>query len=76
MTRPDISYGVKTLSQFLQHPKKSHVTATLRIVRYVKNQPRARLGLLPPNKKVNNWLLCSVWRVYGLMEVKETNNCL
>lgn len=39
MTRPDISFGVQTLSQFLQQSKKSHMTAALRIVRYVKNQP-------------------------------------
>lgn len=39
MIRPGISYGVQTLSQFLQQPKKSHMEATLRIVRYIKNQP-------------------------------------
>jgi len=37
MTRRDISYGVQTLSQFLQQLKKSHMIAALRIVRYVKN---------------------------------------
>ncbi|XP_070048969.1 uncharacterized mitochondrial protein AtMg00810-like [Nicotiana tomentosiformis] len=39
MTRPDISFGVQTLSQFLQKPKKSHMEAELRIVRYLKQQP-------------------------------------
>ncbi|XP_049414554.1 uncharacterized mitochondrial protein AtMg00810-like [Solanum stenotomum] len=37
MIRPDIFYGVQILSQFLQQPKKPHMTTTLRIVRYVKN---------------------------------------
>ncbi|XP_059285072.1 uncharacterized mitochondrial protein AtMg00810-like [Lycium ferocissimum] len=39
ITRLDISYGVQTLSQFLQQPKKSHMEAALRIVRYIKGQP-------------------------------------
>nr|XP_016470212.1 PREDICTED: uncharacterized protein LOC107792505 [Nicotiana tabacum] len=33
MTRPYISFVVQTLNQFLQQPKKSHMEATLRIVR-------------------------------------------
>ena len=28
ITRPDISYAVQTLSQFMQSPKKSHMEAT------------------------------------------------
>ncbi|XP_015169785.1 uncharacterized mitochondrial protein AtMg00810-like [Solanum tuberosum] len=44
MTRPDITFSVQTLSQFLQDPKKSHMEAALRVVRYVKNQPV--LGIL------------------------------
>ncbi|WMV20385.1 hypothetical protein MTR67_013770 [Solanum verrucosum] len=36
ITRPDISYAVQTISQFMQHPKKSHWEAAIRIVRYLK----------------------------------------
>nr|XP_016452878.1 PREDICTED: uncharacterized mitochondrial protein AtMg00810-like [Nicotiana tabacum] len=39
MTRPDISFSVQTLSYILQKSKKSHVEATLRIVKYIKNSP-------------------------------------
>ncbi|KAL0284824.1 UNVERIFIED_CONTAM: Retrovirus-related Pol polyprotein from transposon RE1 [Sesamum angustifolium] len=35
-TRPDISYGVQQLSQFLQHPCESHWHAALHVVRYLK----------------------------------------
>ncbi|XP_019248526.1 PREDICTED: uncharacterized protein LOC109227784 [Nicotiana attenuata] len=38
VTRPDIAFGVQTLSQFLQHPKRSHMEAALRIVKFVKSQ--------------------------------------
>ncbi|XP_019252844.1 PREDICTED: uncharacterized protein LOC109231652 [Nicotiana attenuata] len=39
VTRPDISFRVQTLSQFLQQSKKSHMEAALRIVKYVKSSP-------------------------------------
>ncbi|XP_075083829.1 uncharacterized protein LOC142167796 [Nicotiana tabacum] len=37
--RPDISYAIRSLSQFMQHPKRSHWEAALRVVRYLKNAP-------------------------------------
>ncbi|XP_047267861.1 uncharacterized mitochondrial protein AtMg00810-like [Capsicum annuum] len=36
ITRPDISHAVQTLSQFMQQPKRSHLEATNRMVRYLK----------------------------------------
>ncbi|XP_052180941.1 secreted RxLR effector protein 161-like [Diospyros lotus] len=36
MTRPDIEYGVRLLSRYMEAPKKSHWQATKRILRYVK----------------------------------------
>nr|XP_016462917.1 PREDICTED: uncharacterized mitochondrial protein AtMg00810-like [Nicotiana tabacum] len=39
VTRLDIAFGVQTLSQFLQQPKRSHMKIALRIVKYVKSQP-------------------------------------
>nr|XP_016456117.1 PREDICTED: uncharacterized mitochondrial protein AtMg00810-like [Nicotiana tabacum] len=39
ITRPDISYSVQTLSQYLQRPKRSHMELALRIVKYIKSQP-------------------------------------
>ncbi|XP_055833656.1 secreted RxLR effector protein 161-like [Solanum dulcamara] len=38
MTRPDISFSTQILSQFLSQPKKSHMEAALRVVRYLKKQ--------------------------------------
>ncbi|KAL0360716.1 UNVERIFIED_CONTAM: Retrovirus-related Pol polyprotein from transposon RE1 [Sesamum radiatum] len=42
-TRPDISYGVQQLSQFLQHPCESHLHAALHLVRYLKGTPTSGL---------------------------------
>ncbi|XP_019246414.1 PREDICTED: uncharacterized protein LOC109226066 [Nicotiana attenuata] len=43
-TRPDISFVVQVLSQFMQHPKEPHMEAALRVVKYVKGRPG--LGIL------------------------------
>ncbi|XP_018627873.1 uncharacterized mitochondrial protein AtMg00810-like [Nicotiana tomentosiformis] len=39
ITRPDISFVVQVLSQFMQQPKASHWEAALRLVRYLKGSP-------------------------------------
>uniref|UniRef100_A0A3Q7HF73 Reverse transcriptase Ty1/copia-type domain-containing protein n=1 Tax=Solanum lycopersicum TaxID=4081 RepID=A0A3Q7HF73_SOLLC len=36
ITRPDICFAVQVLSQFMQHPKRSHWDAALRVLRYLK----------------------------------------
>lgn len=36
ITRPDISFAVQLLSQFMQKPKMSHWHAALRVVKYIK----------------------------------------
>lgn len=38
MTRLEIAYSVQNLSQFLQEPKQTHMDASLRIVKYLKQQ--------------------------------------
>lgn len=48
VTRPDIAYSIQLLSQYLQQPKRSHMKAAQRIVRYIKNQPGR--GLLLSSK--------------------------
>lgn len=47
MTKPDISFMVQVLSQYMHVPK--HMEAALRVVRYVKGT--IGLGLFMPNKK-------------------------
>ena len=37
ITRPDLSYVVGLISQFMQKPRKPHLDAIRRIMRYVKN---------------------------------------
>uniref|UniRef100_A0A3Q7I4I1 Reverse transcriptase Ty1/copia-type domain-containing protein n=1 Tax=Solanum lycopersicum TaxID=4081 RepID=A0A3Q7I4I1_SOLLC len=48
MTRPDISYAVQNLNQFMHKPKKSHMEGALRVIRYLKNAPG--LGIMLTSK--------------------------
>ncbi|XP_060210330.1 uncharacterized mitochondrial protein AtMg00810-like [Lycium barbarum] len=71
----DIAYSVQTLSQFLQQPKRSHMEAALRIVRYVKTQPGQGILMSSTRKDIVttfcdvDWAACSFSRklVTGFM---------
>ncbi|WMV38165.1 hypothetical protein MTR67_031550 [Solanum verrucosum] len=39
MTKPDITYTVQVLSQFMHKPKESHMLVAIRVIRYIKNAP-------------------------------------
>ncbi|XP_019255206.1 PREDICTED: uncharacterized protein LOC109233798 [Nicotiana attenuata] len=55
-TKPDISYAIHTLSQFMQHPKKSDWEAAIRVVRYLRNSPGQGIWLRSgPASKLQCW---------------------
>nr|XP_016454964.1 PREDICTED: uncharacterized mitochondrial protein AtMg00810-like [Nicotiana tabacum] len=37
--RHDICFAVQVLSQFMQHPKQSHLEAAMKVVKYIKGSP-------------------------------------
>ncbi|CAM8991331.1 unnamed protein product [Rhodiola kirilowii] len=39
ITRPELSYSVHILSQFMQTPKEAHWHAAIRVLHYIKNHP-------------------------------------
>ncbi|KAA3462080.1 protein detoxification 35 [Gossypium australe] len=67
-TRPNISYAVQHLSQFMQKPKKSHYEAAIHIVRYMKKSPRQGILLATKNKTQiiaycdSDWAACPMSR--------------
>lgn len=70
MTRPDITFNTQTLSQFLQHPKKSHLDAALRVVRYLKRQPGQGLVFASNSNDLvtaycdADWASCAITRKF------------
>ena len=48
VTRPDISFAVSVVSQFLNSPCQEHMDAVIRILRYIKRAPGK--GLVYENK--------------------------
>ncbi|GAV62321.1 LOW QUALITY PROTEIN: hypothetical protein CFOL_v3_05845 [Cephalotus follicularis] len=52
VTRPDISFAVGVLSQFMQAPQKAHWDADIRILRYLKSVPGKGL-IYRPNRHMD-----------------------
>ncbi|XP_019248591.1 PREDICTED: uncharacterized protein LOC109227854 [Nicotiana attenuata] len=51
ITKPDISYVVHTLIEFMQAPKRSHWDASVRVVKYIKKDPG--MGILMSSVQSN-----------------------
>ncbi|KAJ0818040.1 putative RNA-directed DNA polymerase [Helianthus annuus] len=50
LTRPDISYTVQFLSQFMHSPKEVHLSLALRLLRYLKQSPGKGLSFKKSSK--------------------------
>lgn len=67
-TRPDITYSVNMLSQFVPDPRQRHMDAVVRVLRYLKTTPRQGI-FIPKNGGLNlvaycdsDWLGCTYTR--------------
>ncbi|KAK5785838.1 hypothetical protein PVK06_040459 [Gossypium arboreum] len=67
-TRPDITFAVSHLTQFMQNPKQSHIEAAMKVVRYIKREPRLEIFLKAINKHQlvaycdSDWASCPMSR--------------
>ncbi|BBG98547.1 RmlC-like cupins superfamily protein [Prunus dulcis] len=68
ITRPEITYAVNTLSQFMQEPKRQHLEAAYRLLHYPKEAPSQGL-LFPAENKLKligycdaDWARCPITR--------------
>jgi hypothetical protein len=57
ITRPDLTYSVHTLSQFMQAPRQPHLDAAHRILRYIKSAPGQGL-FFPASSKCHLKAFC------------------
>ncbi|KAG7559745.1 Reverse transcriptase RNA-dependent DNA polymerase [Arabidopsis thaliana x Arabidopsis arenosa] len=55
-TRPELSYAIHILSQFMNEPQHAHWNAALRVVRYLKNSPGQGILL-----RANTPLILTAW---------------
>lgn len=68
-TRPELSYSVHLLSQFMQAPQEDQWTSALRVVRYLKGSPGQGI-FLKADKDLSltiycdaDWLSCPLTRL-------------
>ncbi|CAB79159.1 LTR retrotransposon like protein [Arabidopsis thaliana] len=56
VTRPELSYSVHTLAQFMQNPRQDHWNAAIRVVRYLKSNPGQGILLSSTSTlQINGW---------------------
>ncbi|GJT64366.1 retrovirus-related pol polyprotein from transposon TNT 1-94 [Tanacetum coccineum] len=62
-TRPDLSYCVHMLAQFMQSPLQEHWDAALRVVRYLKGSPGQGILLRAAcDLQLHGWAACPITR--------------
>lgn len=68
ITRPEITYSVHVLSQFMQDPRKPHLDAVHHLLRYLKGAPEQGLHLPTQGDLLlrgfcdADWARCSITR--------------
>jgi hypothetical protein len=67
LTRPDLSFSVNYVSQFMHAPTMTHLKMVRRIL-------RCRLGGVHYNETIHYWLLYISWRKSYLMVCKKTTH--
>ena len=73
ITRPELSYAVHILSQFLQNPREDHMEAARRVLRYLKGNPGQGI-LLRSNSNLQGSAYCdSDWGAHPLLRHSLTD---
>ncbi|CAL9018556.1 unnamed protein product [Prunus brigantina] len=68
VTRPDTLYSVQTLSQFMHQPRKPHLEAALRVLKFIKGNPGQGLFFQTNNNLTlkaycdSDWACCPTTR--------------
>lgn len=68
VTRPELSYSIHVLSQFMQTPRETHWDAALQVVRYLKGSVgqgilmKSNVDLQPTAYCDADWATCSLTR--------------
>lgn len=65
-TRPELSYAIHILTQFMKAPRQGHFDAALRVVRYLKGAPSQGIILRSDTKLQINAFCYSDWQACPL----------
>ncbi|KAA0045027.1 Beta-galactosidase [Cucumis melo var. makuwa] len=74
-TRPDISFAVSAVSQFMQAPYEKHMEAVKRILRYLKTTPGKGLMFKKTDKKTIGAYTDSDWAVFVVDRKSTSGYC-
>ncbi|KAE8708351.1 Detected protein of unknown function [Hibiscus syriacus] len=75
-TRPDIAYSIQLLSQFMQQPRKLHLDAALRVVRYIKSSPGQGVLLSAVSQCQLQAFCDSDWATFPMTKRSVTGFCV
>lgn len=81
-TRPDISFVVQHLSQYVSKPHDSHYQAATKVLKFLKSS--SAKGILFSASSTlklcafadSDWFLCDSWLFSSLLEVQETKHSI
>lgn len=76
VTRPDISYSVQVLSQYLVQPRVDHLTTAYKVVRYIKASPSKVLLMSAKSKPVLQAYCDSDWAGCPTSRLSLTGYCI
>ena len=67
ITRPELSYSLHVLAQFMQEPRQGHWDAAMRVLRYLKQSPAQGIFLRPHSLELeaycdSDWASCPLTR--------------
>ncbi|CAM8908070.1 unnamed protein product [Rhodiola kirilowii] len=76
ITRPDLAYPAHILSQFMQHPTEEHLSAALRLLRYIKAAPAQGI-FFPSQSDLQLQAFCNAdWAACPLTRRSITGHCV
>ena len=75
-TRPDISYAVHVLSQYMHAPMQSHLKLAFRVLRYLKNAPGQGISFYKGNNLDINVFVDSDWAKCKVTRKSVTGYCV
>lgn len=76
VTKPDICFVVQTMSQFIHDPNKSHMEATVRVLRYLKATTGPGIIVASQSDLLLTTYCDSVWGTCPMTRRSVTGYCI